>query len=51
MVLLTVSVTVAPAAQPAACPAPDGVAGTTVIVSVVVVDVLMVVVGSTELTA
>jgi hypothetical protein len=58
MVLLTVSVTVNPAAQPGAPPAglwkaaaPDGVAGTTVIVSVVVVEILMVVVGSTEVAA
>jgi hypothetical protein len=57
MVLLTVSVTVVAAAQPAAPPAelvkpafsaPDKLAGTTVTVFVVVVEVVRVVVGSTE---
>jgi hypothetical protein len=66
MVLLTVSVTVVAAAQPAAPPAelwkpacpvpaapswPDEFAGTTVTVFVVVVEVLRVVVGSTEVIA
>jgi hypothetical protein len=57
IVLLTVSVTVVAAAQPAAPPAefvkpafsvPDKLAGTTVTVFVVVVEVLRVVVGPTE---
>jgi hypothetical protein len=57
IVLLTVSVTVIAAAQPAAPPAelvepafsaPDTLAGTRVTVLVVVVEVLRVVVGSTE---
>lgn len=47
MVLLTVSVTVNPAAQPGA--PPDRVAATRVTVCVVVTEVLRVVVGSAEL--